>query len=422
LYDCYAIGAYATNGKADRQALERSLSKRFEIPGKYMEAIITLLGKFELAIPLDGNTFLIPSLLQSREAKELQFTGRSYNFPCNKTVTLKSKCDSAQNSSSSSLNYSRSSLYTTGTEWLPESAQQRFCTKEIILHSTGMCYRRIFIADCIPKNFWPRLITRFLSSAGNVQKIVCKNCFSNIHCENFLDVSNASIGSLPCKWSYGKNHIMLSLGGDVILCINSLYSLNDVDNKSERISISHTVGKLENMQVYYGNTFFDSINVNDGFEVTIPDYIVHSGPNLDKLVHESKLMSAQILSHVLETINEVLIDWFEGLMEKGIYSNNYLTHFIPCPYCFGDTKPKDIADAIPEEPDLQLYECPCNDIAPNGALVGFSFQYCLLQAREYNFIKCPAAGCALGKRLSLKCLVPDLVSLTLYSYVCSYSY
>lgn len=377
-----------------------------------MEAIIELLGKFELAIPLDGNTFLIPSLLQHRETKKLQFSGESYNFPRNRTVVLKSKRNNVQNLSSSSLNYC--SLHT-GTECFPEITQQHFCTKEVILYFTGMCYRRIFIADYIPTNFWPQLIARFLSSAGSFQKIICKNCFSNIHCEIFVDASNASIGTLPCRWLYGNNHIILKLEEDVILRINSLYSFTDVGDKREKIPISHTIGKLEKMQIYYGNTYFKSINVNDGFEITIPDYIVQSGPNLDNLVHESKLMSAQVLSHVLETIDEVIKDWFEGLMEQGIHSDKYLTHFIPCPYCFGDTEPLDIDDASLE---INLDEDPCSGVSIT-APVGFSFQYCLFQTRKYNFVKCPAADCALGKRLSLKCLVPDLVSLTLYNYTCS---
>ena len=378
-----------------------------------MEAIITLLSKFQLAIPLDGSTILIPSLLRNWEGKE-KFSEESYKFPRTNIVTLKYNVKRPSASSLNSCN-----LPTANTECFPVVVQ-RLGTREISLHSTGMCYRRIFIADYITVNFWPRLIARFLSSAKSFHKIICNNCFHNIYCENLVEVGNAIIGALPCRWSYSKNHVMLELGHHVILCVNGLYGFNDIDNKRERVAISHSVSKLEKMHIYHGGDMgFKSVNVNDGFEVTIPDYVVHSGQSTDNLVHESRLLSAQMLSRVLETIDEMLKDWFEGLTEQGIYSDKYLTQFIPCPYCFGDDKPIDVLEASLER---GLDEDPCNDIpmeAPSGP-IGFSFQYCLHQARLSNFVKC--SNCAFGKKLSLKCLVPDLVSFTACSYqLCMYS-
>ena len=366
-----------------------------------MEAVIKLLSKFELAIPLGGNTFLIPSLLQSREARESEFSGENYYFPRNdKDIEYKN----AKTTSSSSLN---SCNLPTNANCLPVVVH-RFCTREVILRSTGMCYRRIFVADYIPVNFWPRVIARFLSSAESFQKIICSNCFANVYCESFVEVGSANIGALPCKWTYSKNHIILTLGNDVILRVNGLYSFKNVENKRERIPISCSVGKFKGMHIYHGSVGFKSVNVNDGFEITIPDYVVHSGPNTNNIVHESKLMSAQILSHVLETIDEVFKDWFEGLLDKGIYSDKYLTHIIPCPYCFGDINPDDILDASLEE---ELPKNPSEDMQSLGVFngrVGFSLQYCLYQARRSNFVKCFNCNC--GEILPLKYLTPDLVS------------
>ena len=409
------LGDIAIDGKANRQALELSLTEKFKIPKHFMEAIITLLSKFELAIPLDGNTFLIPSLLQSREAKELEFSGECYNFPCDNDDDIKYK-----NAKSISSSIKSCSL-PTNAECLPVVIHHLH-TREVKLHSTGMCYRRVFVADYIPMNFWPRVIARFLSSAESFQKIICKNCFSDIYCESFFEFGNANIEGLLGKWSYGKNHVILTLGNDVLLCVNGLYGSKDVSNKRERVPISHSVSKLENMHIYHGSVGIKSVNVNDGFEVTIPDYVVHSGPNTSKLIHESKLMSAQILSRVLETVDEVLKEWFEGLLEEGIYSDKYLTHIIPCPYCFGDTKPKDIPDVSLEE---ELPKNPSNDmesIEISGGQVGFSLQYCLYQARRSNFVRCFNRAC--GEKLSLKYLAPDLVSFHGASFtiiVCMYS-
>ena len=366
-----------------------------------MEAVIKLLSKFELAIPLDGSTFLIPSLLQSREARESEFSGKKYCFPRNDNDI---KYKNAKTTSSSSLN---SCSLPTNPDCL-SVVGHRFCTREVVLYSTGMCYRRIFVADYIPVNFWPRVIARFLSSAESFQKIICGNCFANVYCESFVEVGSANIGALPCIWSYGKNHIILTLGNDVILRVNGLYSFKNVENKRERIPISCSVSKLKGMHIYHGSVGFKSVNVNDGCEITIPDYVVHSGPNTNNIVHESKLMSAQILSHVLETIDEVFKDWFEGLLEEGIYSDKYLTHIIPCPYCFEDTKPDDILDVSLEE---ELLKNPSEDMQSLGVCngrVGFSLQYCLYQARRSNFVKC--FNCKCGEILPLKYLTPDLVS------------
>ena len=370
-----------------------------------MEAIITLLSKFELAIPLDRNTFLIPSLLQSGELND--FSGESYKFPRTNIVTLKSQqVNTSTSSLTSSLN---SSNLHTNTKF-PVVAR-RLCTKEVVLHSTGMCYRRIFVANYIPVNFWPRLISRFLSSAKSFHKIICNNCFPNVYRENLIEVGNAIIGALSCRWSYSKNHIMLELGHSVILCVNGFYGFNDVDNRRERFPISHSVPKLEKMYVYHGdNKGFKSVNVNDGFEIIIPDYVVHSGTNPENLVHESRLLGAQILSHVLETIDEMIKAWFEGLMEEGIYSEKYLTQLIPCPYCFGDDKPMEALNATLErELSVDPYSEMISKKAPNGP-IGFSFQYCLQQARLSNYVKCPS--CTVGKKLSLKYLAPDIVSFT----------
>ena len=333
----------------------------------------------------------------------MEFSGECYSFPRYYSDTIQSKHKTIKSTYSSSLYFCS---LPTNAEYLPVVAHHLH-TKEVVLHSTGMCYRRIFVADYIPINFWPRVIARFLLSTENFQKIICSNCFTNVYCESFVEIGNANIGALPCKWSYGKNHIIFMLEHDVILRVNGLYGFKDVENRRKKIPISNSVSKLEDMHIYHGSVGFKSMNVNDGFEVTIPNYVVQSGPSTNNLAHKSRLMSAQILSHVLETIDEVLKDWFEGLLEEGIYSDKYLTHIIPCPYCFGDTKPKEILDASLEE---ELLEDPSNDmhsIEVSGG-VGFSFQYCLYQARRSNFVRCFNRTCS--GRLSLKYLTPDLVS------------
>ena len=379
-----------------------------------MEPIITLFIRFELAIPLDKNVLLIPSLLQH---KNVGFSAQSCVFPRAKATiphyeniehynqnNLKSKSNSLRSYYASDTDRQRSS-----TSYMPAMLQIAI-DKQISLFHTRMCYRRVFSADHIPTNFWPRLIARFLSSVESFHKIIRNNCHPGIRCEKFVD-GGANIGALKCEWSYGKSHIILALGSDTILQVNGLYSFHESD-RSKRVCISDTVKQIGDMQVYHGDGF-KSPNLNDGFEVNVPDYIVHSGLGPNNLMHKSKHMSAQILSHVLETIDEVLKDWFEGLLEQGIYSDKYLTHFIPCPYCLAD-QPID-TDSSDESDESDEGDCneACIPATNSSNPVGFSVQYCLSQARVSKYINCPNHQNT-GK-LPLKYLAPDLVSYTVYS-------
>jgi len=145
-------------------------------------------------------------------------------------------------------------------------------------------------------------------------------------------------------------------------------------------------------------------NVSDGFEVNVPDYVVISYSKSGGEVHQSVLMSTQILSHVLETIDEVFKDWFDGLLELGIYSDKNLCHFIPCPYCYGDKSPlvtdDDNIGMIKDGSYSQKF-----DSMTGRDPIGFSVQHCLFQGRRSGIIKCPHHG-----KLALKCLTPDLVN------------
>ena len=379
-----------------------------------MEPIITLFIRFELAIPLDKNILLIPSLVQS---KNVAFSAQRCVFPRARAVSHYDnlECYNQDNIKSKSATLdSLSGRQRSSTLYMPAMVQTTI-DKQISLFFTRMCYRRVFSADHIPANFWPRLIARFLSSVESFHKIICNNCFPGIRCEMFVD-GGANIGALKCEWSYGKSHVKLTLGSGTILRVNGLYNFHEGDRR-KRVCISDTVKQIGDMQVYHGDGF-KSLNLNDGFEVSVPDYIVHSGLDPNNLMHKSKHMSAQILSHVLETIDEVLKDWFEGLLEQGIYSDKYLTHFIPCPYCLAD-QPID-TDSSDESESDESDDDHCDEVCipstNNSKPVGFSVQYCLSQARVSTYINCPNHQST--RKLPLKYLAPDLVSYKIFLVNC----
>jgi len=397
-------GCAAVNGKADRNAVEGSLTDTFKISKEFVKPIVALLCKFELAIPLDRKTFLIPSLLV--EMKE-QFSRVQYNFPRKRiTSTEKGRPYCVTSVQCSDLQYTaKFSTNTLNTEYLSVVEQQRI-NKGIELSSTGMCFRRIFTTNHIPAHFWPRVIARFLASAESFYKIISSNCCPEIRPKSKDGLGGATIGALMCMWSFGKNNIELRLGDDVILCINALFGIKSVyDDKhnKRKIPISHTVEKLRKMQIYFDMDTLIQANVSDGFEINVPDYVIISYSKSRGEVYQSVLMSMQILSHALETIDEVFKDWFDGVLERGVYSDKNFCHFIPCPYCYGDKNPfaiNDEASGLTKDGSSQQFDSmTCRD------LVGFSVQHCLFQCRKSNFIKCPHHG-----KLALQYLTPDLVN------------
>ena len=353
-----------------------------------------LLCKFELAIPLDKTTFLIPSLLQNEEVPPV--ISKVYSLPRSRISTLDPTYNRHHPEKPLSLSSSFKHRPRAGTEYFAAVAHTKI-HRQITLDSTGNCFRRVFVADHVPANFWPRLIARFLSSAGNFHTIICDNCSPGVQHENLVQVGDATIGALKCEWSYGKNYISLCLGEDTLLCINSLCSLDNSSSKRRRsVSNLFNANKVEKVHVHYGDMDYESIDVHTGFEVTIPDYSIMSHPTPDSALHTSELMNAQILSHVLETIDEVLRDWFEALSDQGIYYDKYLTYFIPCPYCYDGKKSADTSSPN-QAGNVQLKK--------GRNPVGLSVKYCLLEARTSEHIKCPKCG-----ELTLRELAPDLVS------------
>jgi len=352
-----------------------------------MEPVFTLLQKFELAIPLSISMLLIPSFLQNKEPKKL-FSIEHYNFPRKKHSYYKFD-DSLVTKSS-------------------RNDKVRFSALEMMsvdLCSTGMCFRRLFFADRIPPNIWPKLIARFLLSVhqNSFHKIICDNCVCGVPYKLTSSAGDALIGNLFCKWSYGKNYIELSLGEYVLLRVNAFRSYNN--DESKHMTISATKKKLETMMVHKhkGKTAQESMLNREGFEVNIPDYIIISrNSEQGGDIHSSDLVSMQILSHVLETIDEVLRDWFEGLSEEGIYSDKHLSHIVPCPYCCGD-------EVIEE---FNVYD-QNEDVVPNhqngpmttNACVAFSIQFLLQQMNKSDCVIC----CHHGK-VTIKDLAPDVVS------------
>ena len=358
----------SNNEKLNKAKLEKSLAKKFKVSTELIELIISLLQKFELIIPLSPDTLLMPSFLQSKQTRIL-FAMEERNFPRKKATCF---------------HFDNRDISPQGREFFSSCTEQEH-VHHILLHFTGMCYQRIFLFDNMPMNFWPKLISHCLLSTepNSFHKIICNNCCPQIFYKPTPSTDTALIGDLLCKWSYWKNCIELSLGENILLCINAL-------------DISTTLSKLEKMHIYKANADLELQTQKQGFEVSIPDYEIISRASSSDSAHYSDVMSMQILSHVLETIDETLKTWVEGSSSKGIYTNKELCQIIPCPYCYIDKNTQiDTSSSIAAPSDTSNSNC-----------IAFSIQYVLQRTLYSNEVKCPQHS---ALQIIIEHLAPDLV-------------
>ena len=367
------------DGKVNCIQLQKIFDK-CGIQGKYTEAIFKVLCQYELAIPLDKDMLLLPSTLQNDQQHKLH-TSSNCNFP--------------------------------GID-IPEPKEMLSGTVE--LHSTGMCYRRLCLCNNVPEKLWFRLVPQFISSAQLFYNILLNNCIEGMTLEKMATIGDAVIGDLHCKCLYWKNSITLTVGDKVLFCINGLMQCGDMFDDAQRCSLSVTTDKIKSMQCININMLTQLFPKDeDGIEVNVPDYVVHS--SLNGKTHTSCKLGPQIQVQVFEILNELCIAYFKGDLDKGIYSE-FFNQVVVCPYCFGDSSVTD-TNSIAEEmlgaqetSLLTVYERHISTInyvteqVKDVGCYGFNIQICILEAQKHGFVCCPKHG-----RLNLHYLTPDLVSI-----------
>ena len=387
------------------------------IPINYCKLMFKLLCRFEIAIPLDDETLLLPSALKSDPQNKL-YSSVNCKFPGDEVPDFSAQ----KRSSYGSI--------------LSVAACAKSLYKSIGLYFTGMCYRRLFLAPHIPGNFWWKLIPRFISSASSFYQIFVNNCVEGIRVEKMANVGDAVICNNHCKWLYWSNGITLTFGDNVLLCINSLVQSDDANN---RTPLSVTVDRIKTMKFFNGSRwdqqFFED---TEGFEVNVPEYILESSIEGNNTSHFACKLGCQILSLILEILNELCTELFKGHPEKGIYSGSHFLQLVPCPYCYGDKSPLDDrqspmvyenGETLAKESlhflfsqSVQPIDFAKDAVPPENGCYGYSIQVCILEAQKNGILSCPKHG-----KMRLIHLTPDLVcnDSVLYFivlYVIMYSY
>ena len=367
----------------------------------YSKQMFKLLYRFEVAIPLNSKTLLLPSILKNN-TQYRSYSSSNCNFP------------------RKPINISNTRLHSFRDILPPVAITPQSTDKIINLFSTGMCYRRHFLAHHIPERFWHKLIPRFITSAKLFYNILVSNCIDGVNVESTAIAGEAFICNNHCKWLYWRNGITLTFGDDVLLCVNGILQHDDVaENSSSSESLLSVIrDKIRTIKFFDGNQWKPPSG-EDGIEVKVPDYEVESSSTKDDTPNRSSKLGSQILSQVLEILNELSVDFVKGDFVKGIYSGSYFNQVVICPFCYGDTSVAQSMEMIVTKSGTSnLFDMYENSIeytdvkeyttSSEISLHGFSIQFCILKAQKPGkhglSINCPKHGV-----LKLKYLTPDLV-------------
>ncbi|XP_065916963.1 leucine-rich repeat serine/threonine-protein kinase 1-like isoform X2 [Dysidea avara] len=390
------------DGKVSRFLIQQIFDE-CNIPDKYFKPVLQLLHRFDVAIPLDTDTLLLPSTLSSNPHNKLY-----------SSVNCKFPRDRVPSTPSLQKQLSFGNLLSIATCTLPS-------TKNITLRFTNMCYRRLFLSHHIPGNFWAKLISRFIASAKSFYDILLNNCVEGMTIERMANVGDAVICSHHCRWLYWSNGITLTFGDYVLLCVNGLMQANTgTKNEGHKIPLSVTVDKIKTMKFFNGKNWEQLFHEDtDGFEVNVPDYVVHSSVEENSKTHTSVKLGPQILSHILEILNELCTEIFRGFTEGGIYTYSYLSQLVICPLCYGDKPGDDYnTDDFDDEMESSLsdslhhlfnqsikpFDVVDDTSIPVNAPYGFTIQICILKAQKGGAVFCPSHG-----SVNLRYLTPDLM-------------
>ena len=251
-----------------------------------------------------------------------------------------------------------------------------------------------------------KLIPRFISSANTFYQIIINNCVEGMTIGKMANVGDAVICNNHCKWLYWSNGITLTFGDNVLLCINGLIQTDDMNG---RTPLSVTVDKIKTMKFFDGCRWEQQLFTDtDGFEVNIPEYIVQSSIEETGQTKFSCKLGCQILSLILDILNEICTDLFKGHPEKGIYSGSYFAQSVPCPYCYGDKSPLDgqVSPIDYEDSKIPTTESvhylftqsvkpvdfAQDVVVPENYCYGYNIQLCILEAQKGGILCCPVHG------------------------------
>ena len=244
---------------------------------------------------------------------------------------------------------------------------------------TGLILRRFYFMTYVPSGFWPRLISRFLTSSRFSALVLQALGFPEDQRKKICSqlISGQMNGAIGIEWSYWLTGIELWYKGLSLLRVAEILPNGtfrkcapspSIFEQSSTAPIEPAFDVDDLSFELNGHWMPVDMTPNRGVEILIPDTVCPgrlqeeytsqvidsdgSSPTREIPQFESSWMSAEILSLVVDSIDTLLEDWYPGLGardgNKTVESIPYVNRVIPCPFC--------VSGAIPliseEEPQV----------------------------------------------------------------------
>ncbi len=372
MYSIFSIGPDA--GILKTSVLSH-LYKGKLFPQAQRKEYIELLGKFEVALLLDRSRLLVPSMLP-----------KAPNYTVHRFETIFPRPPLA-NFLSAALGQLQEetvlSPYSPSTDPLVRQSIPQFPQSPSV-YRTGLLLRRFYFMTYVPSGFWPRLISRFLTSSDIPVTILNAIGFTEEQIVKLIPkfISGESLSTVSLEWSYWTTGLELWYRGCSMLRISEI-RLEGTFEGCDSSSISGMLPRTDPIEAamdvddlsFRLNGMWLAVDQapNTGLEIIIPDYVCPSvlqekyvpqtvNPIIvtnnkemgdtceeeqdgDKVIiplQETSWMSAQLLALTVEQIDTLLEDWYPGIGSKdggkNMYSIPYVNRVVPCPYCVNGSK------------------------------------------------------------------------------------
>lgn len=341
-----------------------------------MKDIVQLLEGFQFVVPIGYNSLLVPALLTDDVAIVTIVKG---SFP--RPATL--------------------SLHTSQPDYLPKAI-----TTTPLLHMLGtdVVMRRLYILHGIPIGFWPRLVAHFYTEKifGDIVKKAM----------NKASQQNVDLGDkFTPNWHYAKRSIELTVNNIAILSIGSVgRDYMDLKQKYQRSEIDLANFHFVNDKGEWENSDFKFYS---GVLIEVNDFIFVSSNDSQAVIQCTPDIcqhSAELLAFTVEMLDSLLSEVFH---RARVYDDSsWLKELIPCPFCLGDKRVGEGGDYECQD-DGEVNCCSehrtVRDLSQDLDIVCyFTINHCLTKVKNNEKLVCPKHG-----HLTMECLAPDLVCLTL---------
>ena len=232
---------------------------------------------------------------------------------------------------------------------------------------TGLILRRFYFMTYVPSGFWPRLISRFLTSSRFSALVLQSLGFPEDQIKKISSqlISGQMNGAIGIEWSYWLTGIELWYKGLSLLRVAEILPNGtfrkcapspSIFEQSSTAPIEPAFDVDDLSFELNGHWMPVDMTPNRGVEILIPDtvcpgrlqeeytsQVMDSSPTKEIPQFESSWMSAEILSLVVDSIDTLLEDWYPGLGardgNKTVESIPYVNRVIPCPFCVSGATP-----------------------------------------------------------------------------------